>query len=103
VLRQGQFEPVWEGPVLGIGFQLLLRHLLEEFIQVHVFTSVNPLAGRVDLGVRLNRCHDGRGRDINLTSFLDNPFESGPHVALALRKQSERMSVTVDASPIVLT
>ena len=57
----GRCEPVWEGPVLCVGFEFLLRHLIEQFIQVHVFTSVNPLARRVDLGVRLNRCYDRTG------------------------------------------
>jgi hypothetical protein len=32
-----------------------LRHPLEEFIQVYVLTAVNPLASRVDLGVRFDR------------------------------------------------
>jgi len=50
----------------------------------YVLTSVNPLASRVDLGVCLNLCHDGRGRNIDLAGSFDDPLKCDTHVALPL-------------------
>ena len=65
-----------------------------------MLTPVNPPARRVDFGVRLNRGHDGRCRNVDLSGFLDYSLKCGAHVALALGKKVKGMGMTVDAGPI---
>src|SRR5271167_4391137 len=46
-------KPGWQGALFCVCFHLLPRHALEQFVQVYMFTSFNPLARRIDLAVRL--------------------------------------------------
>jgi len=77
-------EPARQGAVSGVGFELGSGHPLEKLIQVDGFAAVDPLARCIDLAVRLDGSHDGRGCGVNLAGFLDNPFQGRADVPLPL-------------------
>jgi len=70
-------------------------HAIEEFIQIDVFAPIYPLAGRVNLRVRLDSGHNSRRRDLYLSGALDDLLESRAHIALALGEESQGVSMPV--------
>lgn len=73
----------------GVSLQFVGGHTLVNVMQADLLATVNPLARRIDFGIRLDGRDNSRGRDFDLSSFLDDPFEGCTNVPLSLREKPE--------------
>src|SRR5580704_18997290 len=75
-------KPGGQSPVFCVGFQLVAAHPLEEFVQVHVLTTVDPLPLGVNLCVGLHRGDNCCRSDVHVPCFFDDLLKCSPDVPL---------------------
>src|SRR5208337_3621740 len=95
IVRQNRVLVNYIFTLFCVCFHLLPCHAFEQFVQVYVLTSVNPLAHGIDLGVRLDSGDHRGSRRIHLACLLDDALQRSTDVSAPSVHQPEYMSVAI--------
>src|SRR5713101_3080608 len=97
---QRAIKPVWQRSIFCVCFEFLLRHSLEQIVQVDLLAPLDELALCIDSRIcddRLNNCCSAHRYIVGL---LDNSFKSCSDIPDTLREQVKSVRVTIDCRPI---